>query len=552
MEAVLEHFAEATAVGFAVEPTISARKTFGDPVFSCSIEDVIEIEELLPPDGYVAVRLGDVADVRIGLSVTAEKATPSPDAIDTVVLNGSQIGTDASLDIEHAPLVRLSRDAVDSAALTEGDIVLASIGFPDSRRIAMVPAGLPTPLAFSRSVLRVRAGVGGTAIYQFLRSDAARIALRRMASSLHAYPRITTRDLASLTIFLPARALTPKGPDFPSSQEPEELGAQAIVARKLRETVLPLLENARPVSADSPANASMAAAHLSELVLLLSPPPLSARVLERYPAPIALAYRRYDDARFNVFERVLRLRDLFEAVAFFIFNVTLADTLRRLDPKQFYVQDPSVRMAYKTYRLPERMAFVESIVAASRPQAESPLFVTEMAACRATQIIRELQREFRNPMSHTAAPQEHQQQKILDRFAPQVEQLLADVEFLSRYTLVRIVSFHWSGQRLHRRVETFRGVAVGLREEVVQDGKTPTKAERDHLVLLDEEDNVLDLHPMYQLLSNSETRDERHVCVFKQRSGTALEGESIVGAFPVRLGGFDDFEQLRLRLQQST
>jgi hypothetical protein len=61
--------------------------------------------------------------------------------------------------------------------------------------------------------------------------------------------------------------------------------------------------------------------------------------MSHYPTPIALAYRRFYDSRFNIYEQTLRLRDLFESASFFVYNLVLSDVLRRLDPKQFYIEE---------------------------------------------------------------------------------------------------------------------------------------------------------------------------------------------------------------------
>ena len=74
----------------------------------------------------------------------------------------------------------------------------------------------------------------------------------------------------------------------------------------------------------------------------------------------------------------------------------------------------------------------------------------------------------------------------------------------------------------------------------------PIQAEHNHIVLIDPDGQILDLHPMYQLMANDETRYENHLCFFKQRKlkEKVLEGESVQGAFQLELDGFEEFNTL--------
>jgi hypothetical protein len=98
-------------------------------------------------------------------------------------------------------------------------------------------------------------------------------------------------------------------------------------------------------------------------------------------------------------------------------------------------------------------------------------------------------------------------------------------------------------------MEVYRGPVYGLDEQELPDDTKLTQADRDHLVLLDPEDQVLDCYPFYQLLANEDTRYETHMCFFKQRKAgeSLLEGESVQGAFGINLEGFNELDTL-LRL----
>jgi len=78
-----------------------------------------------------------------------------------------------------------------------------------------------------------------------------------------------------------------------------------------------------------------------------------------YPTPIAMPYRRFIDAKFNVYEQVLRLRDVYESIVHFLYNVMLADAFHRLDAKKYFVQDAGARRAYNGFSMSSRLDFIK-------------------------------------------------------------------------------------------------------------------------------------------------------------------------------------------------
>jgi hypothetical protein len=98
-------------------------------------------------------------------------------------------------------------------------------------------------------------------------------------------------------------------------------------------------------------------------------------------------------------------------------------------------------------------------------------------------------------------------------------------------------------------MEVYIGVVPDMLEEPLTDEKI-TKIDSEHLAILDADNNALDLYPMYQRLASDETHHETHVCFFKQRKAKSLllEGESVQGAFPVNLNGYDEFELFQKKI----
>ena len=280
--------------------------------------------------------------------------------------------------------------------------------------------------------------------------------------------------------------------------------------------------------------------------MTLVPPSLEETVLSDYPTPIALTYRRYLDSRFNPHERVLRLKDLFESVSFFVYHLVLADALNRLDGERYFVADKGARKAYNGYSMSARMDFVKHLLQHARANNGDDLFVPELLNTSVAEHASHLQEALRNPVSHTATAPESRLKKLVDQFEPEITEMLNELRFLVDYRMVRITSFYYRGGKFVRRMEVYRGSVPSIDEQELSEGATLTRADYDHLVLLDQDDQVLDLYPLYQLLANEDTRYENHMCFLKQRKAgeRILEGESVQGAFSTHLEGFDQFDLL--------
>jgi hypothetical protein len=542
-----------------------------------------------------------------------EQAHLEPSAPDTpdnpeplaLLVSARDVRSDGSLDFTKArklPIHTLievtsislggSKQLDPGVLLQPNDLVLVAAGRTGS--VALVSAEVPNPVILGSSLLRVRLTQPSQAhdVYKFLKSDAGQAALSRIIVGT-TQARLTVSALKGLQIFLPeqeraeeqvaigsngAPAYDPNDNsvsesssgaavgslnegtepspevDISRAEAPQDprLTAAAAAQRRINDDILPLLNevagNGQVMAAD-PDRLSLASALLRDVANLLTPPGLAERVTSSYPAPIALAYQRFQDGRFNVYETVLRLRDLAEATSFFLYNVLLADALRNLDPQRYFITDAGARRAYNHYSMAARLGFVSTLLDTARENA-SDLFMPELVdVSDVVGIARTLQDDLRNRISHTAASSESQQLRLIDEFKPEVDFLLSRLDFLRNYRLVRVPSFYYRHGQLIRQMIVYNGTVPTLDEQSIEnDALSPV--ERDHLVLLNTDEQVLDLYPIYQLFSGQETRHETHLCVLKQckKSAQRLEGESVSGAFPVELDGYAEFEALQNRL----
>jgi hypothetical protein len=545
----LEHFPDATSILLSDPGSLRQepiRNLFGQPVFNYSLQDAIHADYLKPPEGYTSVRLETIADITAGIGGVRDKLAPEGDTQSSwKVATGKALGEGNSIDVDALEPIILDRSparALDytNYILQPNDILMTSYLVGGSRpRVALVPDNIPDRTLFTNRLIRIRlisSDVDPDDVIAFLISGVGVRIMRGFSTQT----RIGIRDIAQIPVFLPSKE--PKEGAF------EGLSALAQAIQQIRKDILPALEQIESRSdASENSGLRLVALKLRSLASELVEPPLAEKVITQYPIPIALAYRRFQDARFNVYEQVLRLRDLAEATCFFIYNITLADVLQRLDARDFFVADPGARRAYNGFSMSARLDFVASVLeTAKRSNLGGELFVPEMMTTNTVVLGKRIQEDLRNRISHTATATESQQRRLLDEFQPTVEEMIEELDFLADYRLARIPSLLFRRGQLLRRVELYRGTVASVEEQPVKESEIE-HAESDHMVLLNAEDAVLDLHPIYQLVASKETRYETHLCFLKQRKAKdrRLEGESVSGAFEIDLDGFDEFETLQ-------
>lgn len=559
---ILEHFQEAVILRFTSReiPSSKVTRLYGQPIFTYSLEEALATEEIKAPEGFKVVQLDDIAEIRSGIMVGKNETGEESEGKPLYMVTARAISLNGSIDLEKLSKVKLGDTRIvnevgeiDARVLLQNsDILVASLSPGTNIRVGIVPQNLLSPTTISNSLIRIRVDPNKAdpkEVFMSLRSDVGQLVMRKFAiafgTTVH---RISVRDLRQIPVFLPESQVV-------KDIAEEELSAVSRVKQQLKDEILPFLENldqkSRRQTQINDQELELVARKLREVAVIMAPPKLSERVMADYPTPIALAYRRFHDARFNAYERVLRLRDLFESTAYYVYNLVLADAFRRLDPVQHYIDDKGARRAYNGYSMSTRMDFVARLLEINEYSQGKELFIPELVGSSVTVLAKQLQDDLRNRLSHTATATESQQRSVIKEFQPIVEGMLSDLEYLASYRLVRIPSFYFKRGNLVRRMELYHGVVPELLEEQIpSDNVELINADHDHLLLLDAEDRVLDLYPLYQLVASKETRYEKHLCFFKQRKASIqrLEGESVQGAFPVSLEGFEDFEILQSRI----
>ena len=87
------------------------RNYFGEPVFTYSLQDAIEAEQVEPPVGYYAVRLEDISRLQTGLSDIRHRVTASIDPSQSYpIVTGKDIQDDGSIDFDDLERIDLEAE----------------------------------------------------------------------------------------------------------------------------------------------------------------------------------------------------------------------------------------------------------------------------------------------------------------------------------------------------------------------------------------------------------------------------------------------------------
>lgn len=542
---------DSTLIYLSSTPDKTVTKIFGEPVYSYSLTNIIQDEVITPPNGFETVKLGEIANLTFG-RYHKKIEEDGTNKVVAKVIKASDLSPVFSLERLHESDVYEGEKGL--VEVKSGDILLTRM-FHSQPSLTFLENCDNTLVLLPQSIVHIRVidtSILPSDVYNFLNSDTGKRALLQ-------YTNIGSTTQKSFSI----KQLQEIGVFIPQPGTVANVGIQLSTARKtiieIKDKILPLLEDVER-SYSSPegletSQLELAGRRLDELASILVPKTLEERILTLYPMPIAIPFQRFLNARFNVFEQVMRLKDVYESICFFVYNVLLADSCRRLDVAKYYVDNKKSRMAFNDFSMADRLSFIEDIQNSSRLNSSSDLFIPELLDGFSVADARKLKDDLRNQAAHTATAPENQQKRVLERFLPVVENMLEKLSFLEKYQMVRIPSFYYDNSDLVRRMEVYAGTYPLIDEQVLAEGIELTPADREHLVLLDQEDNVLDLYPIYQLVSNETTRFESHVCFLKQRMGGSrnkLEGESVQGALTLEMDGIHEFDQIRTNLQNRT
>lgn len=544
-----------------IPPRTHNSTVFGPVIYSLSLADSFAAARQTPPTGFQSIPMADLASVKAGLVRVLPNVAPSHAADSVTVINPSAVRPDGSLDHERFHTLSLAAVLRDnqlesipkSALLQPNDLLINTVPQSDARiAIGTVPSDLPQPSMATGRIVVVRPHdpQQQQVLQQFLQSSVGQDYLRdEVTHTTSAAQRV--ERIQRQTIFLPQTSVEPDAPAVVVETAPSGLGDIARLSRNIEEVLASLKQWANQGLVDLDAQQRQTIGlelnHMSKSIL---PRSLDERVAQ-YPTPIAVAYQRFVESRFEPYKRMLCLRDLFESVAFFIYHVVLADAIHRL-PKSHYKIPKDLNEAYKGFSTANRMKYVQAVLKIAAQNAGRDLFMPELLEPQIHENIKRLQSDFRNVFSHHITPSPKQAQKVIAEYEPLAIDILEKMSFLENYKLIRAESYTQRHGTLYGKIEHYIGPVSRIDEL-----SDMTMIDDKHLVLVNPDGQYLCVYPFYQLLDvhvsyDAGQRIDSYVCFYKQRKKDEgyLEYETINGEFVVRdAAALDPFDALVARLK---
>lgn len=253
------------------------------------------------------------------------------------------------------------------------------------------------------------------------------------------------------------------------------------------------------------------------------PEPLQRIVQLQFPFPIARAYTLFTNSEYdqgNV--RVKALIDLSESVVYYMYNVLVADQLRRLKLDNASLKK-ELEISYSSYSLVRRLDVISDILKLARKQTTIDLFIPEFTTIDLG-VCRDIQKNVRNKWSHNNAPPENKCREIIKDYQPRLEKLLNSLRFLVDYNLLQVIRITIRNSRLQHHVFSMMGNNSLFQHEIEElDKDNILLADSQHVILLAKSRgyDFLDLHPFYLVHAWEQTGHYDHLCFFKQTSGNS-------------------------------
>ena len=499
------------------------------------------------PEGFDEHLLDDIVELTGGIRVdTASRLTEPPSAKETPFVQVRHLRGDGTLAERPYWLPKnVAKPHLAKRAMPDDILVSVSgtIG-----KVVLVGPEHQGGVLFDTSIRRLRIkdkDIAAADVAAFLRSELGQLQFRRFTAGA-AIPYLANSQFTQIRVFL---AAVPAGPEDqapaagPGTTQPAPL-AQAF-PRTIESELRAILQQVS--SGDRQHWQQPVAKKLRQLAGELTPTPLADTIRQEFPAPLAIAYRRYLMARHNPYEQLDRMINLIEACTYFVFHVLIADYSRAAWRDKIELPKSS-RGVFKTRAtFDNRIRFIREITALAR-EHRLDLFVPSLVDCGIEEDVDEFRRTLRNPVAHSAPGSEAYVARLVKQHQKALDEMLGKLDFLTSYTMCRVRSHYFERGRWHYQCELYRGEEydTNLQEVPLPDAEQNGRliaAERDHLVLLSPEYEALDLWPYYQLHFGDATCRESHLCFVKHLTADdrTLHGESVRSGIELALAGFDGY-----------
>jgi hypothetical protein len=260
-------------------------------------------------------------------------------------------------------------------------------------------------------------------------------------------------------------------------------------------------------------------------------PPLQEVVKADFPFSIARTYTLFEAAtNESPISQVRRLIAVSEAIVYYAYGILVADHLHRTK-----LNDPDLKALLSgsigEFSLDRRIKYIFRFIKLSQDDPNIRLFLPEIVNAEFA-TCSEIHNNVRNKSSHSDTP-DAWCRKVVKDYRPKVKRLLESLLPIREYRLAQVTNVSVRDGRPQHHITTMMG-DNSLFPTQVEDLDSLLPADTQHVILLDQNYNVLDLHPFYVFHAWESTGMQNHLCFLKQIVGQPpkqkLKIESTEGA----------------------
>jgi Type I restriction modification DNA specificity domain len=395
--------------------------------------------------------------------------------------------------------------AANSRSYSEPEDILVSIAGTVGK-VAMVPEQMVVCIDTSLRRLRVldKKHVLPEYLAHYLRSDIAKLQMERWFSG-SVIRVLSTPNLEQLIVYLP------------------NIDKQSEIIETYNTLVSERIEQLRMVFPFAEQMQALTISQSKSVEHETTPPPVTSNdqsfaeiVRTQFPFPIARAFALFEKSKNDSpVAHVKKLIGLSEAVIYYAFGIFASDQLQRIKSSDQDLR-ALLHISLTDYSMDKKIKAVFRLIKLSNDEPNVKPFVPDIIKINFG-VCSEIHNNIRNKFSHSDPPDAWCKKAVKD-FEPKLMMLLEALVPIKEHRLVQITNVSVRDGRPQHHITTMMG-DNSLFPKQVEDLDTLVPADTQHVILLDQDYNFLDLHPFYVFHAWENTGMQNQLCFLKHVIG---------------------------------
>lgn len=245
-------------------------------------------------------KLNDIADISIGPNYTFDEIYSNPNE-GYQFINLKDISFEGEIDFHKSFITKSNISLYEK--LNKGDILISRVGV--KLKIALISEEPENPTYFSNNIIRIKlkveSGIKYNELFEYIKGTGKEDLYNLQKGTVK--PTLTLQSLENLII--PAKIV--------------KLTSEEIIIYDLKK-IIDEIESCK-----DELNKIEISEKIRKVAIKID---FEKQIIDEFPFPIAYKYRQFYESQYNIYEGLTRLRDVFEATVYFLFNTILADTLK--------------------------------------------------------------------------------------------------------------------------------------------------------------------------------------------------------------------------------